>query len=76
MKLYEVRLKGLQTAIHPSPIRGQSYVIASNPEEAYQKVREYLDEKKLGDYEDREMDSITLIAEVGDFPNCKIQLFI
>lgn len=42
---------------------GVSYVIAENTDEAYNKVRKFLDEKDLGFFKDRELDKIELIAD-------------
>jgi len=40
-----------------------AYVIASNPDEAYRVLREYLDSNDYGFLSERKLDSITLIAE-------------
>jgi hypothetical protein len=39
-------------------------------------VREFLDRKNIGFRNEREMDSITLLAEESDYPDCRFQLFI
>jgi hypothetical protein len=74
-KLYRVQLKGM-TSSFAGICYGMPYVVATNPTEAYKMVREYLDRRDLGFSSEREMDSITLLAEEGDYPNCRFQLFI
>lgn len=75
MRLYRVLLKGMQH--EPTGTKyGCPFVVAENPAEALEKVQKYLDEKKLGFPFEREMDKIELLAEVGNYPNCKVQLFL
>ena len=74
-KLYRVQLKGM-TSSFVGTRYGMPYVIATNPTDAYKIVREYLDRNNLGFRNEREMDSITLLAEEGDYPDCRFQLFI
>lgn len=74
-KLYRVELKGM-TSNYGSTAYGNSFVVAKDPTEAYQKVREYLDSKDLGFPHERELDTITLLAEEGDYPECRTQLFL
>jgi len=59
-----------------TPVYGCPYVVAENMNEAYKKVRKYLDERNLGFENDREMESIHLLAESEDYPNCGVQLFL
>jgi hypothetical protein len=73
MKLFRLKLRGMETGIIAY---GYPYVVAENMDEAYKKVRNYLDEKDLGFENDREMESIQLLAETGDYPNCGVQLFL
>lgn len=74
-KLYRVVLRGM-THNMVGISRGNSFVIAKDTAEAYQKVREYLDSKDLGFRYERELDTITLLAEEGDYPECRTQLFL
>ena len=74
-KLYRVTLKGM-TYSSTGVVHGISYVVAKNSEEAYQKVREHLDEKDLGFSGDRELDKIELIAEAWDYTDVKTMLFV
>jgi len=39
-------------------------------------VREYLDKRKLGTNDARELRQIELIAEEGDYPGCHIRLMM
>lgn len=75
MKLYRVRLKGLH-GTNVSIAYGHPYVVADNPTEALDKVQDYLNKRNLGFISDREMVSIELLAEEGDYPECHIQLFL
>ena len=75
MKLYRVYLRGMQTSINGTA-HGQPFVVAENAQEALEKVQQYLNEKDYGFVFEREMDRIELLAEEGDYPDCKIQLFL
>lgn len=65
-KLYRVELRGM-TYNTTGPARGISFVIATNPDEAYQKVKTYLDEKDYGFTQDRQLKAVELIAEAYDY---------
>lgn len=73
MKLYRITLKGMTYSVVGTAY-GIPYVIAENPDQAYQIVRSYLDKKDLGFTSDRCLKSIELLAESGDNPECGIQL--
>lgn len=70
MKLYRVKLRGMASSY------GVSYVVADNPDHAYKRVRKYLDVRDLGFSKDRELDTIELLAETGDYPACQTQLHL
>ena len=74
MKLYKVRIRGgcnsTSTNYH------ESYAVASSIDSAYMQVREYLDKNDLCFQDERELDSITLIAEMSRYPACRTMLFI
>ena len=70
MKLYKITLKGIFSNIR-SP-----YVVAENSDEAYQKVKDYLDKKDYGFSHERELDKIELLAEDCEYPKCKTILFL
>lgn len=73
MKLYLVKLRGMSVGGHK-----ESYVVANEPSEAYKTVRKFLDEKKWGFDDDRELLSVELLAESISstmYPACKKTLF-
>ena len=61
-KLYRVTLRGM-TYSSTGVAYGSSYVIAENSDEAYKKVRKFLDENNLGFTKYRELDKVELIAD-------------
>ena len=69
MKLYEVVLRGVDKY-------RTSYVVAESTDIAYDIVRKYLDEKDIGFESDRELETITLLAENTDYPACQTNLYI
>lgn len=75
MKLYRVLLKGMCANV-VSTKYGSPYVVADNPTEALKKVQDYLTKRDIGFVHEREMETIELLAEEGDYPDCKIQLFL
>jgi hypothetical protein len=54
---------------------GIAFVIAENPNEAYEKVRKSLDNRDIGFDKDRELSSIELIAEQTLYPDCGYILY-
>ena len=74
MKLYKVKIRGGYSSI--STNYHESYVVASSIDSAYRQVREYLDRNDLCFQDERELESITLIAEMSKYPACKTMLFI
>lgn len=75
MKLYRVRLKGMSGSGIDTAY-GKPYVIASDATEALEKVQKYLEQRDIGFRSDREIDSIELLAEEGNYPECNVQLFL
>lgn len=75
MKLYRVILRGMKSSATGTAY-GCPYVVAASADEALKKVQDYVREKDLGFHDEREMERIELLAEVGDYPKCKIQLFL
>ena len=55
---------------------GRHYVVAKDPTAAYQKIRKEYDKKDYGFRKDREMKSISLIADVDEFGECGTRLWI
>jgi hypothetical protein len=74
MKLYQLRIRGGYSST--STNYRESYVVASSIDGAYMQVREYLDRNDLCFQDERELESITLIAEMSKYPACKTMLFI
>ena len=58
MKLYRVKLKGFQGGEYEN-----SFVLSNSMDEAYKKVRKFLDKNDIGYSFDRELHSVTLIAD-------------
>ena len=74
-KLYRVTLRGM-TYSTTGVIKGISYVVASDAEEAYQKVKKRLDDKNYGFSEDRELDKVELLAGTYEYTDTKILLYL
>lgn len=69
-KLYKVTCRGMHGGIGADIAYGVAFVIAENQDEAYQRVKERLDERKLGFDKERELSSVELIAEATEYPKC------
>lgn len=65
----------MKASIAGSTIHGIALVVATNPDAAYQKLRKHLDEQDLGYGKDRELETVELIAEDCDYPDCTMRLF-
>lgn len=63
-KLYKVTLMGMKYAV-TGCVWGISYAVASNPEEAYQKVLKFLKEHDIGFEKDRVLYKIELVADTS-----------
>jgi hypothetical protein len=74
-KLYKVTLKGM-TYSSTGPARGISYVVATDPTEAYERLRLFLDKEKYGYERERELHTIELMAEAFNYTNCGHILFL
>lgn len=75
-KLYRVTLRGMTYNSGGNVVHGTSYVVSTNSEEAYKKVREYLDKKDIGFSGDRSLRNIELLAEDYEFTDTGCRLFI
>jgi len=75
-RLYGVRLVGLHGSLGSDTDRGDAYVVANNPDEAYKAVRAFLDHEDLGFEHERQLDLVKLLAEEGRYPRTKYPLFI
>ena len=73
-KLYKVTCRGMQTSF--GIMHGINYVVASDLTAAYAVVRKNLDEKDIGFEKDRELETIELLAEETDYPNCNVHLYM
>lgn len=77
LKLYKVTCKGMTTdCMGTQTAHGIAYVVASDADTAYMKLRDSLDARNLGFPKDREMDKVELIAAVGDYPACGVALYV
>ena len=75
MKLYKVTLKGM-THTTTGVSNGISFAVAESLDEAYAKVKKYVDEKDLGFSRDRELATIELVADSVDHNNVGIMLHL
>ena len=64
MKLYRVRLKGMQTST-TGTVYGDAFVVADNPDQAYKYVKKHLDIWDVGFIKDKRLDCVTLLADEG-----------
>jgi len=71
MRLYKIICRGLSGTDY-----GTAYAVAEDPEQAYRKVRRFLDEHTVGFPEDREMKTIELLADSSDSPDCGVKLYV
>lgn len=76
LKLYLVECRGMAYTVGGAPAHGRCYVVATNPTEAWERVRLDLEERDLGYPHQRELDKITLLAEDAPYPNCGARLYI
>ena len=74
-KLYKVTLKGM-THNSTGVKYGINYVVANDSEEAYRKVRKFLDDGDMGFSSKRELDKIELLAENYQYTNTQYMLFL
>ena len=74
-KLYKIILRGM-THNSIGTAYGISYVVAENSDEAYQKVKKFLDEKNLGYAKERELFQAELIAEAYQHSNTGTILYL
>ena len=77
MKLYRVKLRGMKdTLMGTQTAYGAPFVVADDLNRAFEMVKNHLDKKDIGFSRDREIESIELLAEEGDYPSCLVQLYI
>ena len=73
-KLYKVTCRGMTFGIAGGTVHGIAFVVATNPDVAYRKLRKHLDKQDLGYGKDRELEKVELIAENIDYPDCATRL--
>ena len=73
-KLFKVKLRGLNT--WQTPNNQFVYVVAYDPNEAYEIVKEHFDKRNYGFSNERELESVELLAEQYQYTNCPHQLMI
>jgi hypothetical protein len=76
MKLYLVKCRGMNGGFGHQISHGLCYVVADNPGEAYEIVRNNLNSRDLGFSDERELHSVTLLAEERNYPKCGTPLHI
>jgi hypothetical protein len=69
LKLFRVSIKAIGRYKN-------SYVVATNTDTAYKLIKNFLDSKDLCFSKDRELESIELLAEAYEYPDCGINLFL
>ena len=74
-KLYRVTLRGMTSSV-TGVSYGISYVVAKNTEEAYQKLKKFVDENDLGYSSQRELDKVELLAEDYQYTDTGTMLFL
>jgi hypothetical protein len=72
-KLYSITLKGFHS--YNGKFRS-AYVVASDPTAAYKIVREWLDKRNYGFRGERELDTITLMADEYEYSDVGAMLFV
>jgi hypothetical protein len=73
-KLYKVTLRGF-TSFSSGMNYKTSYVVADDPQQAYQAVLNDLKTRDYGFPEDRELHNVELLAEDSKFTNVKTRLY-
>ena len=74
-----MKLVRVYTRITPSPVGtdlSSFFVVASDPTAAYEAVREHLDRRNLGFADDRELESVRVLAEATEYPACRTILLL
>lgn len=74
-KLYKVTLRGM-THSYSGTKWGESYVVANDSEQAYKKVREYLDKMDIGFRKDRELLKVELLADCFEYNDIGTVLYL
>jgi len=75
MYLFKVTCRGMTHTSGGATAHGLAYVVAKDSAEAYRKVRDELERIGVGFRRDRELLSVEVIAEAGQYPACGIRLY-
>lgn len=76
LKLFLVECRGMTSPIGGRVAHGRAYVIATDATAAWERVRLDLEERDLGSQWDREVATISLLAEDVPYPNCGHRLYV
>ena len=76
MNLYRVTLRGMHIDLEVASIHGISYVVASGPDRAYDLVRADLNKRDIGLSKDRALQTVDLLAQNVEYPECGYRLRI
>ena len=69
MKLFKVTCRDMHNT------HGVAYVVAVDAAKAYERLRADLDARNLGTPSGREMETVELLADASDYPECGRQLY-
>lgn len=75
-KLYLVKLRGMQSSLSSGIRYGHAYVVAKDSAKAYEQVLNFLEKDDIGFSGDREMESVELLAENVEYPDCNVRLYL
>jgi len=73
--LYKVTLRGM-TWSSTGMVHGIAYVVATDPTEAYNKLKNYLEKKDIGFRKDRELQTVELLASDYEYNDTDTMLFL
>lgn len=76
IKLFRVTCRGMHNSLGSGQTHGIGYVVAENPQRAYECMRKSLDDRKLGFHSERELLTIELIADASEYPACGVTLYL
>ena len=76
LNIIEQPLISIAQALKAMEEYAKDYVVANDSEEAYRKVRKFLDKEDMGFSKERELDKIELLAEDYQYTNTQYMLFL
>ena len=74
-KLYKVTLRGM-TYSSTGVVYGESYVVATDSNDAYEKVRDWLNDNDIGFKHERELCKVELLAGTNRYTDTKTLLYL